>query len=241
MDIYPTDDDYHFNQFEFPKESTKAFGNFLLDELKNSELVLDLGCGAGAASTYFALKNPSTKFIGIDISEKLVSYASEKSNQPNLTFEQGDWLDLQHSLRNKSLNLNEVDGVISLQTLSWLPDMYEPLMNIFHHVGPNWIGISSLFYTGDISCQVEIIEHKRTRRSFYNTYSLKELARLSKQYGYELSRYEKFLMPVDLEKPTDEDRMGTYTLAVSAASGVSRIQISGPLLMNWYFVLLLKC
>ena len=131
-----------------------------------------------------------------------------------------------------------VDGVISLQTLSWLPEMRNPMTQIFEVIQPNWIGLTSLFYEGDISCRIEVFEHSRSRKTFYNVYSLKELNRLAGEHEYEIVKYDRFDIRIDIPKPKNIDLMGTFTEKVEGSSDYQRLQISGPLLMNWYFVLI---
>ncbi len=234
--VDPLSMEYHTKQWYEPKESTKAFSNFFSKELTNSKSVLDLGSGAGAATYYLASRNLKTNFIGLDQSTELVDFANEYSKNfdlKNLTFGSGNWFNLDEKW-------GQVDGVISLQTLSWLPEMRVPMIQIFDVIKPDWIGLSSLFYEGDISCRIEVFEHARRRKTFYNVYSLKELNRLADQHQYEIFKFDRFDINIDLPKPKNLDLMGTFTEKVEGNSDYQRLQISGPLLMNWYFVLIKK-
>jgi len=234
--IDPLSMDYHMKQWNEPNESTKAFSNFFSSELSRSKSVLDIGTGAGAATSYLASKNPKTNFIGVDHSKELIEIANETSNKfdlKNLSFETGNWFNL-----DKKWGV--VDGVISLQTLSWLPEMKRPTTQIFEVIKPDWIGLTSLFYKGDISCTIEVFEHVRNRKTFYNVYSLKELNRLAVLHKYEIVKADRFDIEIDIPKPKNIDLMGTFTEKVERSSDYQRLQISGPLLMNWYFVLIKK-
>jgi hypothetical protein len=133
-----------------------------------------------------------------------------------------------------------VDGVISLQTLSWLSEMEQPMAQIFRVINPKWIGLSSLFYEGDISCRIEVFEHVRNMKTFYNVYSIKELSRLAFEYGYEVKQFKRFDIGIDIPKSSNIDLMGTFTEKVQRGVEYERLQISGPLLMNWCFVLVTK-
>jgi ubiquinone/menaquinone biosynthesis C-methylase UbiE len=227
---------YHMKQWNEPKESTKAFSEFFRNELSISRSLIDIGAGAGAATYYLANKNLQTNFTGLDVSEELIESAKQNSrvfNLTNLEFEVGDWFNLDKKWEG-------VDGVISLQTLSWLSEIKNPMIQIFDVVKPGWIGLMSLFYEGDISCRIEVFEHSRSRMTFYNVYSLKELNRLAIQYGYNITKYDRFNIEIDIPKPSNIDLMSTFTLKVEHSLDDERLQISGPLLMNWYFVLLKK-
>ncbi len=151
-----------------------------------------------------------------------------------MRFKQGDWYDLEPRVNT--------DGVISLQTLSWLPDYQQPLEQIFTKLAPRWVAMSSLFYNGAVSCKIEVTEHKHERTSFYNVYSLPVIDEFCRGFGYRLTRSEPFQIDIDLPKPENRDEMGSYTVNVSADAGAKseRLQISGPLLMNWHFILIEK-
>jgi ubiquinone/menaquinone biosynthesis C-methylase UbiE len=181
-----------------------------------------------------AQNHPKTSFIGVDQSEELIAIANGiqiTKEAANLRFEVGNWFDLKHPPES-------TDGVVSLQTLSWLPEMEIPMSQIFLTIKPKWIGISSLFYDGDITCKIEVYEHIRNRKTFYNVYSLRELNRFANSFGYEVTLSKKFNLEIDLPKPNNIDLMGTYTERVQRKIGYERLQISGPLLMNWRFVLI---
>lgn len=232
--IDPISMDYHMKQWNEPKESTKVFLETFSNELSMSKNIIDIGAGAGAATYYLAKRNSRTEFIGIDHSKELIESAKKTSREfhlTNLSFETGDWFNLDKKWGG-------VDGVISLQTLSWLPEMRIPMTQIFEIIKPDWIGLTSLFYEGDISCRVEVFEHSRSRKTFYNVYSLKELNRLSAAYGYEIVKSNRFDIEIDIPKSTNIDLMGTFTEKIEGSSDYKRLQISGPLLMNWYFVLI---
>jgi SAM-dependent methyltransferase len=226
---------YHAAQWEAPKRSTIAFERFCRQELAASRHVIDLGAGSGAATAFLASSHRGTAFTAFDLSADLVEAgrsAAAAAGAHNLRFLQGDWYAYGSS--------EAFDGVVSLQTLSWLPEHESALQVVFDRIGPRWVGLSSLFYEGDISCRIEVHEHPRDRRSFYNVIALPALARLAERHGYVLERFEPFRIDVDLPRPADSDRMATYTRRVVDETGgePERLQLSGPLLMSWYMVLL---
>ena len=56
------------------------------------------------------------------------------------------------------------------------------------------------------------------------------------QFGYNNFRFKKFEIDIDLPKPQNP-RMATYT---ETTSDGRRLQISGALMMPWYFILACK-
>ena len=224
---------YHLRQWQEVKRSTVHFSDFIAPVLKGSGpmKVMDMGCGAGSSTYYLASRNRNVDFIGIDISAELIQIAGELSaaqQTANLSFAADDWFDLGPH--------EAVRGVISLQTLSWLPEFEEPLRQLFEKVSPDWIALSSLFYEGDISCKIEVHEHAIDKKCFYNVYALPAVDRFAQQHGYWLSAFKAFEIDMDIAEPDSKDVMGTYTLQVGLRG--RRLQLSGPLLMNWYFVML---
>ena len=226
---------YHIKQWDITYRSTEAFAKFVSGRL-SSGTVADVGCGAGGATYALAKKFPSTQFVGLDISAELIARAkleSAKRNIKNLSFEVADCYNLKP---------RKLDGVVSLQTLSWLPDWREPLQQIEQSLQPEWIAISSLFYQGDISCRIEVTEHQRQRVCFYNVYSVPSIARWAESHYYRLTQFEEFEIDLDLQSPSKADTMGTRTLKVldPEIGSSKRLQISGPLLMNWGFLMLAR-
>ena len=60
------------------------------------------------------------------------------------------------------------DGIVSFQTLSWLPEYEKPLEKLAQ-LGAGWIGFTSLFCEADISSSTLIKDY--TRPSSGNDYS----------------------------------------------------------------------
>jgi ubiquinone/menaquinone biosynthesis C-methylase UbiE len=234
--IDPVSMEAHSLQWQSPRESTKAFSEFLHGILGvGSHNVIDLGCGTGAATYYLAKKFPSSVFVGLDLSPELIRVANEidlVKSQSNLSFQVGDMFDL--------AVIPNIDCVISQQTLSWLPEYEEPFRQIFTKIGPKFLMISSLLYEGDITAKTIISENVKKRKVFYNTYSIPEIERFSKGYGYEVLKFQPFEIPIELQKPTNLDIMGTYTVNVLKHESTERLQISGPLLMSQMFLCLIR-
>ena len=228
----PVSLEYHDKQWATSKASTLDFIKQIANYVQPSAKILDVGCGGGAATYEISQNFPSANFHGMDLDPHLIEKANSISSQlhaPNVTFGVGDVYNL------KTL---DYDGVISLQTLSWLPDYEHPMKEIFHKIRPKWVGLTSLFFQGDITAITTIHEHVRSRSVNYNTYSLPRFSAFCESSGYKVSLARPFIFPFDIGKPLDLNFMGTYTLTTLEQS--QRIQVSGPLLMNWMTLVLQK-
>lgn len=183
---------------------------------------------------YLTRLHPHMKIHGIDIIanafELLEEYTSIEERQ-HITLSQGDWYHLDEHL------IGKYDGVISLQSLSWLEDWKIPMENVCR-LEPEWIAMSSLFYEGKINYQIKLTDYeipteKRPyQETYYNIYSIPIVKEYLEDRGYTDFRYEAFDIDVDLEKPNHTDAQ-TYT--IRTADG-KRLQISGAMLMPWYFI-----
>lgn len=227
---------YHLSQWEKQKRSTIFFEIFCKKKIAVSNRVLDVAGGSGGATYHFAKNNPSVAFVCTDYVEELIKCGINISRQKkvqNLEFEVQDWFNLPSQ--------SNIDGVISMQTLSWLPEYERPLAQIIEKVSPDWMAFTSLFYEGDITAKTEICENQRgARKSFYNTYSVPELDRFCRKRGYRVSDVQDFDIDIDIPKPLNADLMGTYTINAEIPGGTNRLQVSGPLLMNWKMLMIEK-
>jgi SAM-dependent methyltransferase len=229
--------EYHARQFETPYRSTVLFvewlhslGLFALDEHSR---VLDVGAGQGANLLYLARRYPQLRFEGLELNPTLVAHGNdyfERVAQANCRLFTGD-LYRMGELRNRFA------GLLSLQTLSWLPTPEEPLREMAS-LQPRFIALTSLFYEGNISCEIRVTDHDRPgdgdlpHQSFYNVYSLPRIRAVLADAGYPHFEYRKFEIDIDLPRPSHPG-MGSYT---EQTGDGRRLQISGPLLMPWYFI-----
>jgi SAM-dependent methyltransferase len=231
------DSDYHDRQFATPYQSTISFCDWLVGLRamgEQSSRICDLGCGKGANLYYMADRFPSCHFVGLDIDEQLIRDGSDflqRAAIMNCRMRSGDL-----HRAGKYFSKGEFDGVISLQTLSWLPS-YEPALDAIVSLAPKWMALTSLFFEGPIEARTVISEFDLSqsedakRTFFYNTYSLPRVEQYLFDRGYKHFKFSRFEIPIDL--PRAEGKMQTYTEQTTEGR---RLQISGPLLMNWYFI-----
>ena len=234
--ISSSDWQYHIRQWSTPNSSTIAFEKFASEKIKKSSNIIDLAAGTGGPTAYLACNYKNIQFTAFDLSNEFLAVGKEMADEKkiqNINFQQGDWLNIEPSTK--------FDGVISLQALSWFSGFEKPLFEIFNKLHPKRIAFTSLCYEGDMTCHVQVEEYKRDRKSFYNTYSLPAISRFCASNGYKLKMYVPFEIDIDLERG-GKDFLGTYTKRVICNNqrGFERLQISGPLLMNWCMVMIEK-
>lgn len=231
--------EYHEGQFQEPYRSTVMFVDWLVaqgvvDRSRGSRMI-DVGAGLGANVAYMAQHLATSDITGLDINPELVVQGNARLKRlglSNCRLVAGDLYRLKDFCRN------HYDGVVSLQTLSWLPE-YESAVKSIASCGADWVAFSSLFFEGHVSCKIEITDHstslsdEQPRRTYYNIYSLPQVAHTLQDCGYSRVSFNPFEIDRDLAKPS-HGGMGTYTEKTESGS---RLQRSGPLLMPWYFVL----
>lgn len=94
--------------------------------LKESERILDIGCGDGKITALLAGKIARGSVLGIDISQSMIEFASfryPQTNYPNLAFQQQDAAELFFE--------NQFDRVVSFSTLHWVLDQEKALNAIY--------------------------------------------------------------------------------------------------------------
>ncbi len=220
--------DYHLKQYSEPYRSTVIFHDWLEQRVAlNGQRILDMACGAGANLHYFGCLHRDSQFIGIDYD--LQTLTSAPPSEDNVRLEQGDWFHINPKY------VNAFNGIISLQTLSWLSDYKVPIEKLCE-LNPDWISLTSLFYEGRITYYIRLEDEEEKRTCYYNIYSLPKVKELFAQLGYTRFEYKKFEIDIDLPK-LDTYCMKTYTEQISDGR---RLQFSGALLMPWYFILAQK-
>ena len=224
---------YFKKQIKKPLLSTVAFFNFLNKfGLLEKDYLIDAGCGNGA-NLDFLVKNYQLKsnLIGFDNAKDLIKVA--KSNYKkikNIKFYVNDI----NQITNKNSLKKSNSGIISIQVLSFLKNYKRAIINLTK-LNPDFISVSSLFWDSDLSFDINVNKCKNLKRKKivnYNIYSLPEYKLFLKKLGYKYIKILKFI-PNKKIYTTNKKQLGTYTVE----NKNERIQISGPILMNWYFII----
>ena len=214
-------------------EQVKFFEELVGPYLKDDVSVLDACCGIGDLLYFLAQLNPNARFTGVDKAEFLIDEArTHFADDPNVTFEPGDIYAL-----SDQFGANSFDLSVCKQTLSWLPSYEKPVEELMA-VTRRAVFISSLFYDGRIDFETRVREHTTEAgrdgyNAFYNVYSFPIFREFCLERGAKDVVGFDFNIGIDLPRPANPDRMGTYT--VQLVSG-ERLQISGALLMPWKIV-----
>jgi SAM-dependent methyltransferase len=232
------EDTYFSNQLKNPKQSTIDFFKFLNSKKLSGKKILDLACGNGANLIYLKenFKNKEC-CVGLDINKKLIKEANKITiNALDLKFYEEDILNIKNEYRNK------FDGVICMQTISWLND-YKYFLKQVSKLNVNFLAVRSLFWEGliDFKIKVEFLKNENKERAlssfnYYNIYSIENFKSNLKNIGFKNIYFKKFEISFQLKKNKNFNEMGTYTIRDKNKF----IQLSGPILQNWYFVIALK-
>ena len=232
----------HERQFKEPYRITSRFMEWLTErgcfEMDPRSRIADFGAGMGANTYFFAKQNAAIDFLGFDINPECVHRGNERLKElgaKNCHLEVADLYNLDPKYYRR------FNGIISCATLSWLPDL-PTAVSALAKLEPQWIAATSLFYDGPIDCIIETRDYSRPLESgacttkFYNIYSIENARHCFAELGYTQFDFVPFQIDIDLARPASHG-MGTYTEKLGDGR---RLQISGPLLMPWYFILARK-
>lgn len=156
------------------------------EHIANQQLnVLELGCGKGFNSTYLAKAFPSSRFLGIDITERHLRYAKKKAKTiENLNFQKGDF----HFLELKDAS---IDLVFELEAVCHTDKPEVVLAEVFRVLKP---GGKFILYEGfrteNYSDQSEIQQRaavliEKTMAVNYG-HNINEWLKIAEQSGFEL-------------------------------------------------------
>jgi SAM-dependent methyltransferase len=214
-------------------EQVKFFEEIVGPYLKDDVSVLDACCGIGDLLYFLAQLNPNARFTGVDKAEFLIDEARTLfADNPKVRFESGDISALAEQFGKDSFDLS-----VCKQTLSWLPS-YEKSVEELMAVTRRAVFISSLFYDGRIDFETRVREYTTDAgrdgyNAFYNVYSFPIFREFCLGRGAKDVVGFDFNIGIDLPRPANPDRMGTYTVQLQSGE---RLQLSGALLMPWKIV-----
>ena len=226
------------NQIIKPYESTVAFENFLRKNKllsKQTNHIVDIGTGIGSHLDYLSKKNNHIEFTGIDYSSRLLKEAKKLKRQNNINF-----LKINILKKNKNKSISNCDGVICIQTFCCFKNAEDPIKFICN-LKPKWIAINSLFYDGPLDIQIHIKDYEDLNTNQgsdgdFNTFSIQEISKVFRKYGYNLLKAIPFYSKKKLPKVKNRGR-GSYTMRTELNKNTT---FSGPVHLPWHFLLAKK-
>ena len=189
----------------------------------------------GANINYLSKMFPNSSWIGVDWADKFFEIGKKKIKNVNYKFIKGDFYKLDDIFDKESFDI-----VLSIQTLSWLPDYSEALVQLMK-ISKHLVFISGLFtdFNVDIINNVSLINEETWERKKpynYNIYSIKRFQHFCEKHGFSVESYQDFSIDIDIPIPKVKT-MSTYTIK---DQNHKRLQFSGPLYLPWKFICLRK-
>ncbi|MEO2069611.1 MAG: methyltransferase domain-containing protein [Desulfurobacteriaceae bacterium] len=205
-------DKYEWNAEDYARHSAsqKKWAKELIDKmnLKGHEWVLDIGCGDGKVTAEIARHVPKGRVVGIDISEEMIAFASQKfptSQYPNLIFIRMDASAL--SFREK------FDIVFSNAVLHWITNHKPVLKGIYQALKPNGKCIVQMGGKGNAASVIETLDEIINERPWkeyfhdfsfpYGFYSPEEYKPWLEEAGFKIQYLElkpKIMVHEDIEE-----------------------------------------
>ncbi|MBV6493615.1 MAG: Ubiquinone biosynthesis O-methyltransferase [Turneriella sp.] len=184
--------------------------------------------GGGTLSYHLSQINKKASFTLVDYVEEAIAIAKDinSANKHRFSFD----IDNVYALK---LTKNQFDFVFCWQTLSWLENPREALLQLINIAKPKGkIYLSSLFNLDqDVDIYSKVYDRSRAsgkndNYSFYNTYSKHTVSNWLKD-KVDSFTIHKFETPIPFEY--SGRGIGTYTKKCEDGY----MQISGGMLMNW--------
>ena len=151
-------------------------------ELINSKLgsgltVLDAGCGTGLTTNLFAIRNPDSRFVGVDFSDS-VKWAANFAQTNNITNAEFKHCDLTEYSATA-----EFDRVICQGVLHHIPNWIQAIANLRNAVKPDGLLILGLYHPAgkllkrfvNINYNSSILHTDQENNPFELSFSLSEV------------------------------------------------------------------
>jgi len=227
-------------QINNPYMSTIELKKIIEEQISriNVDTIIDLGCGIGAQSIYFAREFPDVQFCGLDYNANKIQKANQLasiSNLTNITFKTHDVFDPNVS----GVEIEDAAAVVSIHTLCCLTE-FEAFFNKIHLFSPEWLVVNSLFWKGNLDVSIHIrdwdnLETDLNPDSDFNIFSKTRISNYLRNLNYNV-QFRDFFPDSPIAEPADNKR-GTYTINTDLNKNT---QFSGPVHLPWSFLIASK-
>ena len=117
------------------KHRLTKYHSFFIDNIKNGEKIIDIGCGYGAVARSIALAKNKSLIIGIDINEENIYQAKNFKNPQNLSFYLKDANTNKSKIKADVIVLSNVlehieERIIFLSNIRNFTDAYKILIRV---------------------------------------------------------------------------------------------------------------
>lgn len=156
--------------------------------------VLDVGSGDGKISALISEWVPEGYVIGLDISEKMINYASSQFQKDNLSFIQGNATDIPFK--------NQFDKLVSFCTLQWVLDQEKALQSIKDCLKVG--GVMLLVIPGQAYCNssniAEEVAHSPKWASFFPNFKQARVFYTGEEYRRLLEKANLYVQSIEEQK-----------------------------------------
>ena len=237
--------EYFTRQLKNPYQSTVAFFDFLEEEnlMPPGTSIVDACCGSGGNIFYAENRFSLNHIIGFDYQEEFLSIAENCKSKAKsegakaVSFWHADIYNLRQFNERLRERRVKIDGIVFLQTMSWLTNWRESLIQL-SSLNTKWIAISSLFYEGFIEAEITTKTYQGSTEKYvslpYNIYSIPLVEDCLRSNGFKDFIWKPFNLVTPIARPDDINKMGTYSVETKDGT---LLQKSGPLLLPWHFLI----
>ncbi|ACK64777.1 Methyltransferase type 12 [Rippkaea orientalis PCC 8801] len=111
--------------------------------------ILDAGCGTGVGTEYLIMLNPDAEIVGIDLSEKALEIAEERSQKSGVASQHNAPISFQHlNLENAAQLPGQFDLINCVGVLHHLPDPIKGIQALAEKLAPG--GIFHIFVYAEL-------------------------------------------------------------------------------------------
>jgi ubiquinone/menaquinone biosynthesis C-methylase UbiE len=144
--------------------------------LKNTDNVLDIGCGNGYVMSLFA-KQCNCMFTGVDISRDIIRVAIQRNRK---MIRAGRFSFFNHSADSMNFDSKRFDKIYSINTVYFWENLDKTMQEIYRVLKPDGLFVNTIFTNATLS------KFSHTRYG-YKRYEVEQLVRAGRDIGFIVS------------------------------------------------------